>query len=158
MIKILFVCTGNICRSPSAEAIFRHLVADAGLSHEFVADSVGLHGFHVGEPPDARAVAAAARRGYEMQTLRARRMQREDFDRFDLLLAMDDGHLSSLHSQCPPNRADRISLFLSVAPGCGETDVPDPFYGTMEDFEQSLDLIEIGAREWLAHFQRQLAL
>lgn len=156
MVKILFVCTGNICRSPSAEAVFRHLVANENLSETIMTDSVGLHGFHVGEPPDARAIAAATKRGYPMRNLRSRRMHPQDFDAFDLFLTMDAGHFEALHELCPDGHGEKIEMFLSAAPDCGATDVPDPFYGTMEGFERALDLIEVGAKAWFERVKQSL--
>ena len=155
MFKILFVCTGNICRSPSAEAIFRHLVVAENLSDVLATDSVGLHGFHVGEPPDARAVAAAAHRGYKMRNLRARRIRLQDFHDFDKLVAMDDGHYQTLNQQCPEQYRKKICMFLAAATG-DTANIPDPFYGVMEDFENALDLIEIGAKAWLERIKPTL--
>tara|TARA_B100000401_G_C52241920_1_gene455526 strand:- start:40 stop:528 length:489 start_codon:yes stop_codon:yes gene_type:complete len=156
MVKILFVCTGNICRSPSAEAVFRHIVANENLSDAIIADSVGLHGFHVGEPPDARAIAAASQRGYSMLGLRSRRIHPQDFDTFDFFLTMDIGHFEALHQICPRDQAAKIEMFLSAAPNCGATDVPDPFYGSMKEFERALDLIEIGANAWLERIKQSI--
>ena len=156
MIKLLFVCTGNICRSPSAEAVFRQLVTNDNLSDDIISDSVGLHGFHVGEPADARAIATAEKRGYPMRGLRSRRIHPQDFETFDFFLAMDAGHFESLHQLCPGAQREKIEMFLSVAPHCNATDIPDPFYGTMEGFERALDLIEIGAKAWLERIKQIL--
>src|SRR5438552_13656512 len=107
---VLFVCTGNICRSPTAEAIFRKLVADAGMSETVTADSAGTHGYHVGEPPDPRAQKAAAKRGYSLSALRARRFEPVDFQRFDLILAMDEDHYSILAGMARPSADHKLKL------------------------------------------------
>jgi protein-tyrosine phosphatase len=147
--RVLFVCTGNICRSPTAEGVFRHVVAAAGLSGRFHIDSAGTHGYHIGEPPDSRAVALARTRGYDLSGLRARQITAADYADFDLLLAMDRGHLKILRRQAPPHEVERARLFLSYAPDCGTDDVPDPYYGDERDFVQALDLIELGSRALL---------
>jgi protein-tyrosine phosphatase len=150
-LRILFVCTGNICRSPTAEAVFRHLVEAEGLAGRVEADSAGTHGYHVGEPPDERSQAVAARRGYSMAGQVARRVAPDDFEAFDLILAMDRGHLRILEGMAPPHAADKVRLFLDFAPGAGLSDVPDPYYGGAQGFEQVLDLIEAASRGVLAH-------
>src|SRR5262245_34198855 len=151
---VLFVCTGNICRSPTAEAVFRKLVADAGLSDAIVADSAGTHGYHVGEPPDPRSQEMAAQRGYDLSTLRARKVERADFERFDLLVAMDSGHLAILSRLGEPSSAHKLKLMMSYASGFRETDVPDPYYGGAEDFELVLDMLEDAGRGLLDAIRR----
>jgi protein-tyrosine phosphatase len=145
-IGVLFVCTGNICRSPTAEGIFRNLVAAAGLSETIVTDSAGTHDYHVGEPPDPRACDAARRRGYDLSALRARRVERADFERFDLIVAMDRGHLRALSRIAQPAAAGKLKLMMSFAKSFRQEDVPDPYYGGPEDFDQVLDLLEDAAR------------
>lgn len=145
-ISVLFVCTGNICRSPTAEAIFRKLVAEAGMSETILADSAGTHGYHVGEPPDRRAQASAADRGYDLSSLRARRVERADFQRFDLIVAMDRGHFTILSRMAEPSAAHKLKLMMSYAGGFEEKDVPDPYYGGPQDFERVLDMLEDAAR------------
>lgn len=140
--RILFVCTGNICRSPTAEGVMRALLEDAGLGHVEV-DSAGTHGYHIGAPPDPRTQKAALKRGYDLSSLRARKVVPEDFFRFDHVLAMDAGHLHLLRRICPPEHSGKLSLFL-------HREVPDPYYGGTEDFELVLDLAEEGAQEWIA--------
>lgn len=147
--RVLFVCTGNICRSPTAEGVFRHVVADAGFADRFVVDSAGTHGYHIGEPPDSRSVALARKHGYDLSALRARLFTARDFQDFDLLLAMDRGHLGLMRRLATPAYADRAKLFLSYVPGLGIEDVPDPFYGEERDFAHALDLIERGSRALL---------
>jgi len=151
MVKVLFVCTGNICRSPTAEGVFRAMVLARDLSGKIEADSAGTHAYHVGDPPDTRSIEAAARRGIDLTPLRARVVATDDFDRFDLILAMDRGHLDLLQRRCPPGKRDRVRLFLSFAPALGVHDVPDPYYGGAEGFERVLDLIEAGAAGLLDH-------
>ena len=153
--KVVFVCTGNICRSPTAEGVFLVLAEQAGLAGEIEADSAGTHGYHVGEPPDPRTVSAAALRGYDLSHQRARRVSDRDFDAFDLVVAMDRGHHEALARLAPAGRRDRLHLFLDFAPGTGRKDVPDPYYGGPDGFEHVLDLIEAGSRGILAHIQRQ---
>lgn len=147
MFKLLFVCTGNICRSPTAHGVFRHLVARAGLADRLSCESRGTHGYHVGEPPDARAISAAAARGHELSDLRARRLSPADFTQFDLLLAMDHGHLGHMRAMAPPG-GGRVALFLEEA-GMGKGDVPDPWYDGPAEFEAVLDLCEAGCQALL---------
>jgi protein-tyrosine phosphatase len=149
--KILFVCTGNICRSPTAEAVFRHLANEEELGGTVHVDSAGTHSYHVGEPPDDRSAETAELRGYSMAGQTARRVTAQDFDSFDLILAMDRGHLRILEGMAPPHAADKVRLFLDFAPGAGLSDVPDPYYGGAQGFEQVLDLIEAASRGVLAH-------
>ncbi len=148
--QVLFVCMGNICRSPTAEAVFRDIVRREGRGIDIVVDSAGTHAYHVGESPDSRAIAAARRRGIEMQDLRARVVSREDFLRFDLVLAMDEENLAHLVRIAPASQRQRIQLLLDYAPGSGMREVPDPYYGGASGFEQVLDLVEEAAHGLLA--------
>ena len=154
MIRVLFVCTGNICRSPTAEGVFRRMVEDAGLEDRIGSDSAGTEGYHIGESPDERSCAAARQRGYPIDDLRARQVRPRDFEVFDLILAMDRGHLSQLLRLSPPERAGRVKLFLDYAPWAGARDVPDPYYGGPGGFTRVLDLIEAGCRGVLEAVER----
>ena len=136
--KLLFVCLGNICRSPAAEAVFRH------IAPEVETDSAGTGDWHVGEPPYPAMRAAARARGYAMDDLRARQFTPGDFARFDLILAMDDGNLAEIEAQRPPGTDTPVRLFTDYAPSAGMTHVPDPYY--TRDFDGVLDLIELAAR------------
>jgi protein-tyrosine phosphatase len=144
VLRVLFVCTGNICRSPTAEGVARALAARRGLGARFEVDSAGTHGYHLGEAPDPRTIEAARRRGIDLGGLRARKVEAADFDRFDLIVAMDRGHLDLLDRCCPPARRERVRLFGSFVPGPAPRDVPDPYYGGAEGFDHVLDLIEAG--------------
>jgi protein-tyrosine phosphatase len=145
--KILFVCTGNICRSPTAEGVARGLAAKHGVDHLFEFDSAGTHGYHVGDPPDPRTVAAARRRGYDLSSLRARRVTEFDFIRFDHVLAMGRDHLESLQRVCPRSHENKLGLFLDFSERFGEEEVPDPYYGGIQGFEHVLDLVEDAATQ-----------
>jgi len=149
MTSVLFVCTGNICRSPTAHGVFRHLVAEAGLDGAVDTDSCGTHGYHVGDPPDPRAIETAGRRGFDLTDLRARKLRIDDFDRFDLLLAMDRGHLSAMQAMAPAEARGGARLFLEVMPDGGPVDVPDPYYSGQAAFDHALDLIEAASALWL---------
>ena len=155
--RVLFVCTGNICRSPTAAAVFRARAADRGLGDRLQADSAGTTGYHVGEGPDARAERHAVRRGYDMSDQQARRLEPADFERFDLILGMDRSHLDRLRQVAPPEARKRIALFLDFAPNAGTRDIPDPYYGAGGAFEQVLDLIEIGVDGLLDHLTPDIA-
>ncbi|MEI8395656.1 MAG: low molecular weight protein-tyrosine-phosphatase [Rhodospirillaceae bacterium] len=155
MFTVLFVCTGNICRSPTAEGVFRRMVNDAGLQERIGTDSAGTEGYHVGEPPDSRSAAAARARGYPIDDLRARQAVREDFERFNLVLAMDRSHFRQLKRLAPAGREDRLKLFLDYAPGVSIRDVPDPYYGGPEGFRHVLELIEAGSRGLLEAIRRE---
>jgi protein-tyrosine phosphatase len=149
--RILFVCLGNICRSPTAEIVFREIVAREAPRLDVEIDSAGTAGYHVGEPPDSRTRQAALRRGYDMSALRARVIEPQDFQRFDLILAMDRQNLEVLHRRAPPDARDRIRLFLEFASDPDTTEVPDPYYGGVNGFEQVLDLVETAAQGLLEH-------
>ncbi len=153
MPAVLFVCTGNICRSPTAEGVFRALLEANGLAEEVAVDSAGTGSWHVGEPPDARAREAALRRGIDIADQRARQVQVEDFDRFDLVLAMDEGHYQQLQRLCPDNQRHRLRLLLDFAPALGTRDVPDPYYGGPDGFETVLDMIEAAGAGLLAEIR-----
>lgn len=148
--KVLFVCMGNICRSPTAEGVSRALAERQGLADLFEFDSAGTHGYHIGAAPDGRASKAAAQRGYDLSTLKARQVNQYDFERFDYILAMDLENLSLLKQACPPQHHGKLRLFLDFAVDREESEVPDPYYGGPEGFEQVLDLIEDAANGMLA--------
>lgn len=150
MVKVLFVCTGNICRSPTAEGVFRHLVEEAGLSHRIAADSAGTHGYHVGEPPDPRTRQAAKARGIDLSGLRARKLVAADFTAFDHILALDHGHLAHIRRVAPPSATAAVALFLPDG-----REVPDPYYGDGAHFEEVLDLCERGARALLDRIRQE---
>jgi len=143
--RILFVCMGNICRSPTAEGVFRRLAQERAPHLALEIDSAGTHDYHVGEPPDSRAVAAAARRGIDLRSLRARQVSDEDFERFDLILAMDRLNHTMLVERAPVEVHERIRLFMEFAGDNEREDVPDPYYGGPLGFEQVLDLAEEAA-------------
>ena len=153
-VGILFVCMGNICRSPTAEGVFRHYVEEAGLADLFEIDSAGTHAYHVGEPPDKRAQAAAARRGFSLADIRARRVAAEDFERFHHIIAMDEDNLVLLHEQAATEQRTKIRLFLEYASG-PETEVPDPYYGGATGFERVLDLVEDASRGLLEALRKR---
>ena len=136
---------GNICRSPTAEGVFRYHVAQAGLQEHIVTDSAGTHAYHVGEPPDRRAQAAAERRGVSLDGIRARRVTDEDFEQFDYIVAMDEDNFTLLKDQSPPEHYSKLRLFLEFA-DTGEREVPDPYYGGAAGFERVLDLVEDASR------------
>lgn len=152
--SVLFVCMGNICRSPTAEGVFRHMLEEAALAERILVDSAGTHAYHVGEPPDRRAQAAAERRGVSLGGIRARRVREADFEAFDLLLAMDRDNLSLLVQQAEPEHHDKIRLFMDYA-AARESEVPDPYYGGATGFERVLDLIEDASRGLLRALRSQ---
>lgn len=154
-VRVLFVCMGNICRSPTAEGVFRYLVEQAGEEARIAIDSAGTHDYHVGQPPDERAQAAARRRGYELSSLRARQIAQEDFAAFDYVLALDRQNLELMRRRCPPEHRDKLRLFTSFMEGGGQ-DVPDPYYGGTQGFESVLDMVEDAAQSLLRHIQRSL--
>jgi len=156
-LRVLFVCTGNICRSPTAEAVFRHQVKAAGLGARILADSAGTRDFHVGEAPDPRAQAVARSRGYDLSRLRARQVQQRDFGAFDYLLGMAEEHVSWMRGKAAPEHAHKIGTFLGFAPDIGGLDVPDPYYGSNEGFEVVLDMIERASQALLEHLREELA-
>ncbi len=147
-IGVIFVCTGNICRSPTAEAVFRSKVQKAGLEQSFLIDSAGTHGYHIGDPPDPRSIETALARGVDMRDLRARKFAADDFDRFDYVLAMDSGHYDLLSRYGGANRLKLFLEFPMVTSG-SLRDVPDPYYGRQKGFEDVFDLIEQGCERIL---------
>ena len=153
MIGVLFVCTGNICRSPTAEGVFRTMVAREGLATGFHIDSAGTYDGHVGEPPSRDAMRVAARRGYDLADLRARQVVAPDLQRFDHVLAMDRGHLRALRAMASPALKDKPRLFLDTAPHLGLQEVADPWYGSLADYERALDTIEAGCAALLEHLR-----
>ncbi|NJD08632.1 MAG: low molecular weight phosphotyrosine protein phosphatase [Methylococcaceae bacterium] len=148
-IAVLFVCMGNICRSPTAEGVFTKLVSERGLSHRFRIDSAGTHDYHVGKPPDRRAQVAAAGRGVDLSRLRARQVRLVDFDTFDYILVMDRENFQDLTALFPAGDVARVGLFLDYAPQLGLQEVPDPYYGGAQGFERVLDLVEVASLGFL---------
>ena len=148
--RILFVCMGNICRSPTAEVVFREIARRDFPAISLEVDSAGTHGYHIGDPPDPRSIDAARRRGYDLRSLRARKVLREDFDRFDMLFAMDADNHARLLEIAPVSRASRAIRFLEFAAYPDRLDVPDPYYGDAEAFEEVLDLLEAASRSAVA--------
>ncbi|MEQ1544172.1 low molecular weight protein-tyrosine-phosphatase [Methyloglobulus sp.] len=153
-IKVLFVCMGNICRSPTAEGVFTKLIIEKKLTSRFTIDSAGTHAYHVGNPPDARAQQAALKRGVELQQLRARKVHSSDFEYFDYVLAMDDENYSILIHECPNEYKDKVKYFLDYAPHLGVREVPDPYYGEKLGFEQVLDMVEDASLGFLETLQK----
>jgi protein-tyrosine phosphatase len=155
--KVLFVCMGNLCRSPMAEGVFRQHVAQAGLDGQIAIDSAGTHDYHVGEPPDPRAQRAAGRRGYDLSALRGRQVSRADFVEFDYVLAMDAVNLRALERLCPPQHAHKLRLFMEFGAEFAPREVPDPYYGGEQGFEHVLDMVEEASRGLLEHVRRLMA-
>jgi protein-tyrosine phosphatase len=155
-ISVLFVCLGNICRSPTAQAVFEKWVQDRGVSERFEIDSAGTAAWHVGKPPDTRSVQFARKRGYELSHLRARQANAEDFDKFDVVLAMDKSNLKDLQALCPDDFIGHLGLFLDFAKD-PESEVPDPYYGGELGFNRVLDLVEDASDGLLTFLLRRSA-
>ncbi|MXS84691.1 low molecular weight phosphotyrosine protein phosphatase [Nitrosomonas sp. HPC101] len=156
-ISVLFVCMGNICRSPTADAVFRHHVRSARLEHLIHIDSAGTHAYHIGEPPDRRSQQAALKRGYNLQSLRARRVVEEDFSHFQYVLAMDHYNLEELRQNCPSQYTDRLGLLLQYSDQWKtQQEVPDPYYGGNYGFERVLDLVENASQGLLRHISENI--
>jgi len=155
-VSILFVCMGNICRSPTAEGVFRKLVEDAELGERIHTDSAGTHAYHTGESPDHRAQAAAERRGFSLKGIRARRVSDTDFESFDYIVAMDDANLATLREWAPAELHGKLSLMLQHSAVQRERDVPDPYYGGAGGFERVLDLVEEASAALLETIRREL--
>jgi len=156
MVKVLFVCLGNICRSPTAEGVFRKIVIEAGLVEAIEIDSAGTHAYHVGEPPDRRAQAAAHRRGVDLSGLRGRQALAEDLVRFDYILAMDRENRENLLAICPDGHEHKVRLFMEFAAGRMEDEVPDPYFGGPSGFDRVLDMVEEAARGLLGDIRPRL--
>ena len=143
--RVLLVCMGNICRSPTAEGVLRFFIKNNNLGDKVEVDSAGTHGYHVGEAPDSRTQRAASARGYNLSQLRARKVARQDLDYFDLILAMDKSNLDNLRRMATPEQQERIGLFMDYARNFDDDEVPDPYYGGADGFETVLDLVEEGS-------------
>lgn len=144
-VSVLFVCLGNICRSPTAHGVFEHLVNQSDLRDNIRVDSAGTGAWHAGEPPDRRARAAATARGYQLDHIVARQLNRSDFSNFDYVLAMDHENMANIKSLCPVNYQGRIGLFLEFAASTTFDEVPDPYYGGENGFNEVLDMVEDAA-------------
>ncbi len=154
-VRVLFVCMGNICRSPTAQGVFAKRVIEEGLSHLIEIDSAGTHAYHVGEPPDVRARETAQRRGIDLSRQRARRARAEDFERFDYVLAMDEANHRALSALCPPGFEERLHLLMDYAPELGQREVPDPYYGGSNGFEAVFDMVDAASRGLLEAIRRE---
>lgn len=156
-VRVLMVCMGNICRSPTAEAVLRHKLHAAGLGDTVSVDSAGTHAWHAGSPPDQRSATHAARRGYSLAGLRAREVVDADFDQFDLILAMDWDNLALAQDLCPPAHLAKVKRLTEFCMRLSSPVVPDPYYGGAQGFSEVLDLVEDACEGLLQHVQRQLA-
>lgn len=156
--NLLFVCMGNICRSPTAEGVMRHRLQKEGLADRIGVDSAGTHNYHPGKPPDLRTQTHAALRGYDLSTLRARQVVAQDFERFDLILTMDWDNQSLTEGMCPPSHQRKVRRLAEFFRRHTDTVVPDPYYGGPDDFERVLDLVEDGVEGLMALCKRRLAL
>ncbi len=155
-VKVLFVCTGNICRSPTAEGVFKSAVEKAGLADRIKSDSAGTGDYHIGEAPDPRAQSAALGRGYDLSPLCARQVRVRDFSEFDYVLAMDETHLRQLKQLSPPEHADKVRLFMEFAGEGAAREVPDPYYGGAQGFERVLDMAEQASKGLLEHLRERI--
>ena len=156
MVKVLFVCMGNICRSPTAEGVLRHYLRANGLADKVEVDSAGTHGYHVGEPPDGRTQKAAAARGYDLSQLRARKVAPQDIEYFDLILAMDKVNLDNLQRMAGRDGHDRIKLFMDYAKNFDDEEVPDPYYGLGHGFDLVLDMVEDASLGLVGEIKKKL--
>ena len=157
-VSVLFVCLGNICRSPTAEGVFRTMCIQAGKDDAIYIDSAGTAGWHTGRSPDSRSAAAGKERGYDLSLLKARQVSVEDFARFDYILAMDSNNLADLKALCPNTYDGTLSLFLTFAKQRSVGDVPDPYYGDTDGFNLVLDLVEDASRGLLADIQKRYSV
>jgi len=155
-VAVLVVCTGNICRSPTGEGVLRHLARERGLAGRVVVRSAGTHDYHVGECPDSRTLEHASRRGYDLSAQRAMQVSRKHFDEYDYILAMDRGHLRQLRALAPAGSRARLGMFLDASARWKGEDIPDPYYGGADGFEQVLDMVEEAAHRWLDIIQAEL--
>lgn len=153
-ISVLFVCMGNICRSPTAEGVFAKLIKDNHVDKYFSVDSAGTHAYHIGDAPDLRSQKAASDRGVELGHLRARKVAVADFENFDFILVMDADNHSNLMAICPESHKSKVQYFLDYAPQLNTREVPDPYYGGKYGFEKVLDMIETASSGFLAHVQK----
>jgi len=154
-VRVLFVCMGNICRSPTAQGVFRTLLETQGLEAVIETDSAGTHGYHAGAPPDGRAQETARRRGIDLSDLRARRVAPEDFSRFEYVLAMDQENYHSLSRICPRGCERKLMLLMDFAPHLRTREVPDPYYGGASGFDRVFDMVEAASEGLLAEIRRR---
>jgi protein-tyrosine phosphatase len=154
MTKLLMVCMGNICRSPMAQAVLQKMTIEARLTPFLEIDSAGTHAHHQGARTDPRAQAVLLRHGYDASRIRSRRITSQDFQDFDLILAMDTSNLIAIQQICPPRELHKLSLFLTQAETLADTEVPDPYYGSLAGFERVLTLCEAGAKGLIRHYLR----
>ncbi|MCW8889936.1 MAG: low molecular weight phosphotyrosine protein phosphatase [Sedimenticola sp.] len=154
-VSVLFVCMGNICRSPTAHGVFEDLVLRAGLQDKILVDSAGTHAYHVGNSPDPRSQKTAAERGVDLSKQRARQAERKDFERFDYIIAMDKDNLSNLQFIASPEGKKKLYLFLEFAPKLGTKEVPDPYYGGSKGFDKVFDLVLDASEALLAHIRHE---
>jgi len=155
-VSVLVVCTGNICRSPTGEGVLRHLARERGLADRFTVRSAGTHDYHVGECPDTRTLDHAKRRGYDLSAQRAMQVSKRHFGEYDYILAMDRDHLRQLRAMMPPDAKARLGMFLDASARWKGEDVPDPYYGGTEGFEQVLDMVEEASGRWLDIIEAEL--
>jgi len=158
MVKVLFVCMGNICRSPTAEGVFRHVVKESKLSDRIHVDSAGTHAYHIGNPPDPRAQEASIKRDIDLSSQRARKVKKDDFTQFDYVIVMDHSNYSDLDALCPAEQKNNLRLFLEFSNHFDEDEVPDPYYGGEQGFEHVLDLVEDASRGLLQNIQKKYDL